>query len=113
LYVQRQAKRRRTATSTARTFINAFAQDFEQHGIAVIEQVRKERPQDYFERCRAALLPKQMEIETKRTRPLSELSDVELMELILEGTEAVVDAILVSRGQVALTAAEHEKLQQR
>ena len=35
-----------------------------------------------------------MEIETKRTRPLSELSDVELMELILEGTEAVVDAIL-------------------
>ena len=40
-------------------FINAFAQDFEQHGAAVIEKVRTERPHDYL-KVAAALLPKQI-----------------------------------------------------
>ena len=80
-------------------FINAFAQDFEQHGAAVIERVRKDRPQDYL-KVAAALLPKQMETETNRTRPVSELSDAELMDLLLDGIEVVVEAILVSRGHV-------------
>jgi hypothetical protein len=67
-------------------FINAMAQDFEQHGPAVIERVRTERPHDYL-RVAAALLPKQMEIETNRTRPLRELSSAELM-VLLEENEA-------------------------
>jgi hypothetical protein len=91
-------------------FLNAFARDFEQHGAAVIEKVRKERPQDYL-KVAAALLPKQMEIETNRTRPL-ELTDAELMELMLESTEAVVDAILLSRGHAALTVAKRHEVQQ-
>ena len=66
-------------------FINAFAQDFEQHGATVIEKVRKERPQDYL-KVAAVLLPKQMEIETARTRPLSELTDAELMSSMLNGS---------------------------
>jgi hypothetical protein len=60
----------------------------------------------------AALLPKQMEIETSRTRPLSELSDAELMDLLLDGIEVVVEAILVSRGHAPLTAAECQQLQE-
>jgi Family of unknown function (DUF5681) len=76
-------------------FINAFAQDFEQHGAAVIEQVRKERPQDYL-KVAASLLPKQMETETRRTRPLAELSDAELIELLAGEIEVVVESVLIS-----------------
>jgi len=91
-------------------FLNAFARDFEQHGAAVIEKVRKERPQDYL-KVAASLLPKQMENETRRTRPLSELTDAELLALVLDGTEVLVEAILVSRGHAPLTIAERQQVQ--
>jgi hypothetical protein len=52
-----------------------------------------------------------MVIEAGRTRPLSELSDAELIDLVLEGTEGVVEAILVSRGHAPLTIAERQQLQ--
>jgi hypothetical protein len=89
---------------------NAFAQDFEQHGAEVIEQVRKERPQDYL-KVAASLLPKQIETETRRTRPLAELSDAELLGLVAEGIEDNVEAILILRGHAPLTIAEREQLQ--
>ena len=74
-------------------FINAFAAL-----CYVIEQVRKERPQDYL-KVAAVLLPKQMEIETARTRPLSELTDAELMSSMLDGSiDLIVESILISRG---------------
>ena len=91
-------------------FINAFALDFEQHGAAVIEKVRKERPQDYL-KVAASLLPKQMEIEAGRTRPLSELSDGELIELLAGDIEMVVERVLISRGYPPLTIAERQHLQ--
>jgi hypothetical protein len=81
----------------------------EQHGAAIIEKVRKERPQDYV-KVAASLLPKQMETETRRTRPLSELSDAELLSLVADGTEEMVEAILVSRGHAPLTMAERQQL---
>ena len=52
-----------------------------------------------------------MEIETSRTRPLSELSDAELMHLLLDGIDVVVEAILVSRGHVPLTSTERQQVQ--
>ncbi|MGZ3585313.1 MAG: hypothetical protein ACXVCT_21425 [Ktedonobacterales bacterium] len=91
-------------------FINAFAQDFERHGSAVIEKVRKERPHDYL-KIAASLLTKQSEIETMRTRPPSELTDAELMDLLLDGIEGAIEAVLVSRGHAPLTAAERQQLQ--
>jgi hypothetical protein len=60
---------------------------------AVIEKVCKERPQDYL-KVAVALLPKQMEIETNRTRPVRELSDAELLVLI-EETDAELRQILM------------------
>jgi hypothetical protein len=89
---------------------NAFAQDFEQHGAEVIEQVRKERPQDYL-KVAASLLPKQIETETRRTRPLAELSDAELLGLVAEGIEDNVEAVLILRGHAPLTIAERQQLQ--
>jgi hypothetical protein len=90
-------------------FLQAFAADFEQNGSAVIEKVREERPQDYL-RVAASLLPKQMEIETNRTRPLSEYSDAELMEDIANGIEGTIEKILVARGHAALTPVEREQI---
>jgi hypothetical protein len=84
-------------------FLNAFAQDFEQHGAAVSERVRKERPQDYL-KVAASLLPKQMETETRRTRPLSELGDGELIELLAGDIEMVVERVLISRGHAPLNS---------
>ena len=92
-------------------FINAFAQDFEQHGAEVIEKVRAERPQDYL-KIAASLLPKQMELEANRTRPAPELTDAELNDLILDGVEAIVEAILISRGHASLTTAERGQIKE-
>ena len=53
-------------------FIAALHDDFEQHGVDVIEAVRRDRPQDYM-RVVASLLPKEFKIET-----VSELTDEQL-----------------------------------
>jgi hypothetical protein len=45
----------------SRNFLNAFADDFEQHGAAVIAQVREEQPAVWL-RIAADLLPKQAEL---------------------------------------------------
>jgi hypothetical protein len=52
-----------------------------------------------------------METETKQTRPLSELSDAELIDIVLGETDVMVEAILVSRGHAPLTIAERQQLQ--
>ena len=56
----------------------ALGADFEQHGLAVIEQVRRERPHHYLSIV-ASLLTRQLSVE--RTSVLGELSDAELAEL--------------------------------
>ena len=52
-----------------------------------------------------------MEIDTARTRPLSELTDAELMDILIDGIEDVVEAILVSREHAPLTTAERQQVQ--
>jgi hypothetical protein len=53
----------------------ALGDDFAEHGKAVIEQVRRERPHHYLSVV-ASLLPRQLHVE--RVSPLGELSDEEL-----------------------------------
>jgi hypothetical protein len=55
-------------------FLAALRQDFEQHGVGVIEKVRQERPDAYL-KIIASVLPKELDV---RTDPLEELSDDEL-----------------------------------
>jgi hypothetical protein len=58
--------------------LEVLALDFEAHGQQVIEQVRTERPADYL-KIVASLVPKQMEIDDRRTHTRAEdLSDEEL-----------------------------------
>ena len=58
--------------------LEVLALDFETHGQEVIEKVRAERPADYL-KIVASLVPKQMEIDDRRTHMRAEdLSDDEL-----------------------------------
>ena len=57
-------------------FIKALHDDFEQHGIDAIAQVRQERPQDYI-KVIAGLLPKEIRLTDER-----ELTDEELNKRI-------------------------------
>jgi hypothetical protein len=52
-----------------------------------------------------------MEAETRRTRPLSELSDAELIDLLAGDIEMVVERVLISRGLAPLKIAERPQLQ--
>ena len=48
------------------SFLQALADDFEQHGREVVETVRMTRPHEYL-KIVAAVLPKQMEIERDKS----------------------------------------------
>jgi hypothetical protein len=61
-------------------FIAALCEDFELHGEAVIETVRKTRPADYL-RIVAALVPKEFSVASGS---LEELSDEELAQAIVD-----------------------------
>lgn len=62
----------------AESFLSALHADFEEHGPAVIEKVREERPQDYL-KVVASILPKELNIRVE-----DELSDAELDQRIRE-----------------------------
>lgn len=68
-------------------FLNALADDFEEHGKRAIERCREEDPAAYM-RAIVALMPKELEI----TRPLDELSDEQL-----DAALAAVAAICAAR----------------
>jgi len=58
--------------------LKALADDFDAHGVAVIEKVRAERPHDYL-KIIVAVLPKRMELEDAGlSRRAADLSDDEL-----------------------------------
>lgn len=57
-----------------RQFLNALADDFEEHGKAAIEQAREKDPMGYVKAI-GALMPKQIE----QAQPLDDLSDTELL----------------------------------
>ena len=58
-------------------FLKALADDFDAHGKGVVEKVRADDPTAYL-RIFASVLPKELEI----TRPLDDLSDADLADLI-------------------------------
>ena len=58
-------------------FLSALADDFEEHGAAVIARVREESPTTYL-KVVASLVPQQIEV----SRPLDGLSDEEITQSI-------------------------------
>jgi Family of unknown function (DUF5681) len=67
--------------------LEALATDFDAHGREVIEKVRAERRADYL-KIVASLVPKQMEIDDRRTHTRAEdLSDDELAAIATSDTQ--------------------------
>jgi len=60
-------------------FLAAMHDDFEKHGVAVIQQVRKEKPDQYL-KVIASILPKELNVNTNA---LGEMSDEELGATLL------------------------------
>ena len=88
---------------------NPLAEDFIQHGAAVIEWVRRERPQDYL-KVAVSLTPKQTETEERQGRPLEEYTDDELIDIMANGLEEAVEQVLAARGYDRLTQEERQQL---
>ena len=62
--------------------MKALADDFDAHGVAVIEKVRTERPHDYL-KIIVAVLPRRMEIEDATDgKPPEKMTDDEAEALI-------------------------------
>jgi hypothetical protein len=67
-------------------FLKALADDFETHGGAAIVKVREERPHDYL-KVIATILPKQLELETRKRRA-EDFSDDELAAIVADEAAA-------------------------
>jgi hypothetical protein len=67
-------------------FIQALHDDFQEHGVAAIETVRTEKPDQYL-KVIASLLPK--DVNLNLTDNLSELSDDEVLGQLRELTAAL------------------------
>ena len=79
-------------------FIKALHDDFEQHGIDAIAQVRQERPQDYI-KVIAGLLPKEIRLTDER-----ELTDEELNKRIRDLASVLGDYLSGEAGNVEAVA---------
>ena len=76
--------------------MKALADDFDAHGVAVIEKVRTERPHDYL-KIIVAVLPRRMEIEDAfADKPPHKMTDDEL-EAIIWKTQRQLEAMGVEQ----------------
>jgi hypothetical protein len=78
-------------------FLSALHDDFEKHGVEVIEKVRDERPHEYL-KVVASILPKELNVTTNA---VEELSDDELAAGI-----AALQSILAAQEDASGGAAE-------
>jgi hypothetical protein len=92
-----------TRNKLGEMFLQALHDDFNAHGISVIEKVREEKPDQYL-KVVASILPKELNVKTDA---LGELSDDELTAL-LEGVRSLVLAGAVSAsGEGSEKASRH------
>jgi hypothetical protein len=82
-----RAKRKGARDRLSAAFLTTLADDFDAHGKSVVEKVRTEDPATYL-RVMAGVLPKELEV----SRPLDDIADAELVELI-----AIIRAGLVAK----------------
>jgi Family of unknown function (DUF5681) len=70
-------------------FIHALFEDWQEHGIEAITQVRETRPQDYL-KIIASLLPRRFEIQDN---PFGDIGDGELAGLVAAARAALAVAV--------------------
>lgn len=74
----------------ANSFLRALEDDFKEHGIAVIQEVRAKSPIEYLKVC-ASIVPKAMVIQAQVTdarKSVTEYSTAELVALLTDGSSA-------------------------
>ena len=69
-------------------FLEALHNDFKSHGVEVIEEVRKEKPDQYL-KVIASTLPKELNVKVSE---LDELTDDQLMRQLAAGLAALAAA---------------------
>ncbi|ASK88471.1 hypothetical protein [Sphingorhabdus sp. SMR4y] len=79
-------------------FIAALHDDFTEHGVAVIQTVRADKPDQYL-KVIASLLPKEMNLNVTDT--YSEMSDDELIERIRDLSASFAPLLAGGNGGVA------------
>ncbi len=78
-------------------FLADLFEDWEEHGVAVIERVRNERPAVYL-KVVASLLPKDLNVNID---PLDELTDEQLIERIRQLNEEIRPIIDMERDEAS------------
>jgi hypothetical protein len=79
-------------------FIEALHDDFTEHGVAAIQTVRSEKPDQYL-KVIASLLPKEMNLNV--TDAYSEMTDDELIERIRDLSASFAPLLAGGNGSVA------------
>jgi len=82
-------------------FIAALVEDFEKHGVEVIERVRIEKPEAYI-KVIASLLPKDLNLNVPK---LDDLTDEQLLERLRSLTKEA--APLLAKLDVETEASRH------
>jgi hypothetical protein len=99
-----RAKKVGSRDKLSQAFVVAFAADFDEHGVAVIERVRNLAPVDYL-KIVASMMPK----EVKISRPLEDVPDDELDRMIAHVRAAVAaDAAGIGEGDAGLAEPDQE-----
>ena len=84
-------------------FIAALAEDFEKHGLEVIERVRIEKPEAYI-KVIASLLPKDLNLNVTK---LDDLTDEQLLERLSSLTKQVAPLLANLDGDDETEASRH------
>ena len=84
-------------------FIAALAEDFEKHGVQVIERVRIEKPEAYI-KVIASLLPKDLNLNVTK---LDDLTDEQLLERLRSLTKEAAPLLANLDGDDETEASRH------
>jgi len=84
-------------------FIAALAEDFEKHGVEVIERVRIEKPEAYI-KVIASLLPKDLNLNVTK---LDDLTDEQLLERLRSLTKEAAPLLAKLDGDDETEASRH------
>jgi hypothetical protein len=76
------AGRGHTPSKFSKRFLVSLSASWEKHGDDVLEYVRRNDPTQYLRIC-ASLIPRQINVTTE-TRPMAQLSEQELLGIIVE-----------------------------
>jgi hypothetical protein len=83
----------------SRAFVTGIAQDFAEHGVAVVKRVREENPLGYLRIC-ASLVEHEVNVKTPFSH-LDHLTDDQLRASIAELNERVLQALAGAKGDSA------------